>query len=263
MTEQPTSDALAPVFNTYPPRPGFFSRTFPAMSFYMKMLWAVYQADRVIKAGRGCTAEYIKASQNVARAVNSVGTRVVLENTEALRRVNGPCIIAGNHMSTLETLMLEGIIMPIMPMSIIAKHSLTKYPVFSAPLNACEPIIVGRTSPREDLRIMMTETHERVSRGRCVIVFPQTTRTAQFSPERFNSIGAKLAKRENIPLVPLALKTDFWGCGKIVKDIGKISPNLEVKFRFGEPLDASANEREAHQKCIDFITATLAEWSEK
>jgi 1-acyl-sn-glycerol-3-phosphate acyltransferase len=144
-------------------------------------------------------------------------------------------------------------------MTFIAKESLTKYPVFSTPLKGCDPIIVGRRNARDDLRIMLTGTHDRISRNISVFVFPQTTRTSMFAPEHFNSIGAKLAKRENVPLVPLALKTDFWGCGKLVKDIGKINPRLDVKFRFGEPLDAS-DEREANRKTIEFISNTLAEW---
>jgi 1-acyl-sn-glycerol-3-phosphate acyltransferase len=150
--------------------------------------------------------------------------------------------------------------MPYKPMTLIAKESLAKYPFFSAPLRACDPILVGRKNPREDLRLMTNGTHDRITRGISIVVFPQTTRTTQFSPEHFNSIGAKLAKREGVPLVPLALKTDFWGCGWPVKDIGRINPKLSVRFRFGEPLDAKVDDRIAHQKCVDFISATQKEW---
>jgi hypothetical protein len=33
-----------------------------------------------------------------------------------------------------------------------------------------------------------------------------------------------------------------------------------VRFRFGEPLDAKVDDRIAHQKCVDFISATQKEW---
>jgi 1-acyl-sn-glycerol-3-phosphate acyltransferase len=260
MAQKPDRSDPALVFNVTPPRPGVFSRTFPSFFFYTRMLRAIVHAERVIKAGRGNTSEYIKSSLDIARAVNSVGGRIAVENADVLRSLGGPCIIAANHMSSLETMLLEGIVMPIRPMTLIAKESLMKYPFFSTPLKACDPIIVGRKNPREDLRIMTSETHERITRGISVVVFPQTTRTNRFSPEHFNSIGAKLAKRENVPLVPLALKTDFWGCGRLVKDVGHIDPKLDVRFRFGEPIGAAAGDRDAHQRCLEFIGRTLEEW---
>ena len=252
---------LAPLFNTTPPRPGFFTRAFPSLTFYLRMLAAISRSARAINAGRGNLDLYIKSSLDVASSVTSTGTRIIVENEEVLRKLDGPCIIAANHMSALETMVVEGIVMPIRPMTLVTKASLMKYPIFSTPLKACDPIVVGRANPRDDLRVMVAETHDRITRGISVVVFPQTTRTNHFSPEHFNSIGAKLAKREKVPLVPLALKTDFWGCGWPIKDIGRINPRLDVHFRFGEPLDASAGEREAHQHCVDFIGATLQEWA--
>jgi 1-acyl-sn-glycerol-3-phosphate acyltransferase len=261
MAEAPSREAcLPPIFNSEPLRPGLFSRAFPSLMFYSRIVGVVVRAARSIKAGRNDPSLYIESSLGISRAVHSVGGRIVVENAEVLSKLSGPCIIAANHMGSLETLAVQGIVMPIVPMTIVAKESLMKYPMLSVPLRASDPIIVGRANPREDLRIMTTETHDRISRGISIVVFPQTTRTLEFSPENFNSIGAKLARREGVPLVPLALKTDFWGYGKIVKDLGKIDPKKTVRFRFGEPLDAAANEREAHRKCVEFIGNTLDEW---
>jgi 1-acyl-sn-glycerol-3-phosphate acyltransferase len=251
---------LPTIFNSYPPRPGLFSRLFPALTFYSKTLMVIVRAARDVRAGRRDLGLFVDNSLGEARAVNAVGARIIVENIDILRTLKGPCIIAGNHMSSLETMVLPGLIMPIMPMTFVAKKSLTKYPLFGTALMACDPIIVGRDNPREDLRIMTAGTHDRLSRGISVVVFPQTTRTKVFAPEHFNSIGAKLAKREGVPLVPLALKTDLWGNGRWMKDIGRIDPKLDVRFRFGEPIDAAADDREAHRKTVEFIEATLEEW---
>jgi 1-acyl-sn-glycerol-3-phosphate acyltransferase len=250
---------LDPLFNADAPRPGFFARAFPSLVFYSRVAHMVLHAHHYIKAGRGCPKLYIESSLRLSKAANAIGARVLVENAEVLSRLNGPCIIAANHMSSFETMALHAVVMPFRPMTIIAKESLTKYPFFSTPLKACDPIIVGRTNPREDLRIMTTQAHDRITRGISIVVFPQTTRTSEFSPDHFNSIGAKLARREGVPLLPLALKTDLWGCGSLVKDLGKIDPKKDIRYRFGEPIDAT-NEREAHQKCVEFIGATLAEW---
>jgi len=249
----------SPVFNADPGRPGLFSRFFPSLSFYSHSILVIRRAAGVLKAGCKDENVFERASKGVACAVNGVGGRIIVENLDVLRRLNGPCIVVANHMSSLETLVVPSIIMPVIPMTFVAKQSLLKYPWLGPVLEGNRAIIVGRANPRDDLRIMSTETHERLSRGVSVVVFPQTTRSAIFSPEHFNSIGAKLARREGVPLVPLALKTDFWSNGKRFKDLGRIDPKLDVRFRFGEPIDAT-NEKEAHQKAIDFIKSALAEW---
>ena len=46
-----------------------------------------------------------------------------------------------------------------------------------------------------------------------------------FDPTLFNSLGNKLAKRNNVPVIPLALITDAWGNGKYIKEAGKIDPS--------------------------------------
>ncbi|MCJ8332373.1 MAG: 1-acyl-sn-glycerol-3-phosphate acyltransferase, partial [Lentisphaeria bacterium] len=61
-------------------------------------------------------------------------------------------------------------------------------------------------------------------------------------------------------LIPLALKTDFWGNGKIIKDLGKISPAKTVHFEFSEPVIVE-NTKVEHQKVIDFIQNCLKKWN--
>lgn len=241
-------------------RPGLFSRLFPAISFYTGAFFVVRWAALIVRSGNTELEVFANASIGVRGAVERVGGRVIVENLDVLRRLNGPCVIAGNHMSSLETVVLPGLVMPVTPMTFVAKKSLLKYPWLGEVLAGSKPIIVGRENPREDLKIMSAEAHERLSRGVSVVVFPQTTRTSSFEPESFNTIGAKLARRENVPLVPLALKTDFWGNGRRFKDLGPIRPELDVRFRFGEPLDPQTDERAAHRACVDFIASSLKEW---
>ena len=96
--------------------------------------------------------------------------------------------------------------------------------------------------------------------GYSTLVFPQKTRTVNFSPDEFNSVGVKLAKKANVPLVPIALKTDFWKNGKIIKDFGNIDRSKKIFFRFGEPIHVTGNGKEDHEKIVQFIVAQLAEW---
>jgi 1-acyl-sn-glycerol-3-phosphate acyltransferase len=94
-----------------------------------------------------------------------------------------------------------------------------------------------------------------------IIVFPQSFRTTEIDPEKFNSIGVKLARKAQVPLVPIALKTDAWGSGWPVKDFGRIRPNWPIHFSFGQPMLIQGNGKDEHQQIINFIASNLKNWS--
>jgi 1-acyl-sn-glycerol-3-phosphate acyltransferase len=122
------------------------------------------------------------------------------------------------------------------------------------------PITVTRTNPREDLKAVLEEGSALLKEGRSVIIFPQTTRTMELEPERFNSIGVKLARRAGVPVVPIALKTDALGNGRVLKDFGTVDPTRDVHFSIGEPMEITGRGHEEHRRIIEFITAKLNTW---
>jgi 1-acyl-sn-glycerol-3-phosphate acyltransferase len=126
-----------------------------------------------------------------------------------------------------------------------------------------DPIAVSRTNPRQDLKAVLEGGMDRLKRGISIIVFPQTTRARSIDPTRFNTIGVKLAKRANVPIVPLALLTDAWGNGKYLNDIGKIDSSKNVYFAFGEPMWVQGRGTDEHQAIIHFISRKLQEWKDE
>ncbi len=94
-----------------------------------------------------------------------------------------------------------------------------------------------------------------------MIIFPQSTRSTVFKPEEFNSLGIKLALKAGVPVVPIALKTDAWGCGKRFKDFGPINTRKKVHIEFGEPMRVEGRGAEEHKKIIEFIHERLERWS--
>ena len=68
------------------------------------------------------------------------------------------------------------------------------------------PIVVGRTDPRKDFETVMNGGAERLKNGISIIIFPQSTRSLDFKPEEFNSLGVKLAKKAGVQVVPVAIK---------------------------------------------------------
>jgi 1-acyl-sn-glycerol-3-phosphate acyltransferase len=164
-------------------------------------------------------------------------------------------------MSTSETFLLPSILVPRKKTTFVVKRNLLTYPIFGPVMRSRNPIAVGRRDPREDFKAVMREGMERLSEGISVVVFPQSTRMSTFDPEKFNTIGVKLAKKAGVAIVPFALKTDFWSNGTILKDCGPIYRDRDVHIQFAPPMDVAGSGKEVHASIIDFIQEQLREWS--
>ncbi|MBW2610802.1 MAG: hypothetical protein JRD49_01165 [Deltaproteobacteria bacterium] len=93
-----------------------------------------------------------------------------------------------------------------------------------------------------------------------MLVFPQTTQGLRFDPDKFNTLGIKLARRAKVPVIPVAVKTDAWGVGRWVRDIGRIDPSKLVRVSFRKPVHISGNGEAEHRATIDLIKTKLAGW---
>ena len=71
-----------------------------------------------------------------------------------------------------------------------------------------------------------------------------------------------MAQRSNVPVVPLALATDAWASGSLVKDFGKIDNSKTVRFSFGAPIRIQGRGSDENQQVIRFIGDKLAGWQQ-
>lgn len=239
---------------------GFFASRFPTLYFLWKVLSIIRHDGNLAAAGRYGGREWAAGSLNTLRSLEHCGIRFHVSGMDNIDRAGEACVFVGNHMSTLETFVLPVLIQPRRKVTYVVKDSLLKYPWFGAVLGAREPIVVGRKNARADLAAVLEGGAARLAAGVSVIVFPQSTRSLALDPAQFNSIGVKLAKRAGVPVVPLALRTDAWGMGALVKDFGRISPELPVHFAFGEPLRVEGNGKAEHAAVCDFIAGHLRDW---
>lgn len=249
------------MYRTIPATVSFFARNFPELVFYSGFLSIIFRASAKAKRSQYGDAQWCQSSFQILRTLESVGCRLKMTGIEYLKQLETPCVVIANHMSVLETVVLPIVIQPFRKVTFIIKESLLVYPVFKHVMRSRNPIVVGRVNPRQDLKAVMEGGKDRLKRGISIIVFPQTTRTRSFDPAKFNSIGVKLAKRANVPIVPLALLTDAWGNGKYLKDFGKIDPAKSIYFAFGKPMWVKGRGADEHQKIIEFITGKLHEWT--
>ncbi len=238
-------------------------RFLPEVRLYSRLFSTVWMGSSKAKHGQYLTADWVANSLETLRALEEIGATIEINGVDNFRNLSGPCVFIGNHMSTLETMVLPCIISQFKDSTFVVKQSLVDYPVFKHIMRARNPITVGRTNPRDDLKAVFEGGEERLKAGRSIVIFPQTTRTGVFDPAQFNTIGIKLAKKANVPVVPIALKTDAWGNGKYLKDYGKVDVSKKVWFEFGKPMTITGRGDAEHQQIIDFISGKLREWGGK
>ncbi len=236
----------------------FASVAFYASMLYCPLYWLCARAAR----GRCDDAAWVYASNRVSDLMEDFGCPLSVEGLENINPAQ-PCVYVANHMSTLETFMLPGIIRPRQAVTFVVKSSLCTMPFFGAVMRSRDPITVERKNPRDDLAAVLDGGLERLKKGVSIIIFPQSTRSATFDPKHFNSIGAKLARHADVPLVPIALKTDAWGTGKKIKELGPIRKGRPVRYRFGQAMRVTGTGREEHAKASAFIADSLAQWQKE
>ncbi len=200
------------------------------------------------------------SSFRILRLIEKTGGKFRITGMENIIRSENPVLFVSNHMSTLETMIFPSIIAPLRKVTFIVKESLVKHPLFGPVMRSRNPIVVGRSDPRKDLEAVMTKGPELLAKGISIIIFPQSTRSLEFKHEEFNSIGVKLAKKAGVNIVPVAIKTDFWGNGRIIKEIGPLHPDRPIYIKFGEPFPIVGQGKNDNNRIIEFIKSNLLEW---
>lgn len=200
-----------------------------------------------------------QAALGVLRAIERSGGRFSITGLANLRTTDSPVVFVANHMSSLETLVPPAFIYPHKKPVFVIKQELLSVPLFGNFVKGC--IAVTRTSPTEDLRQVLNQGAEKIAQGVSVIIFPQASRSVTFDPAKFNTLGVKLARKAGVPVIPFAVKSDFWGNGKIIKDFGPISPKKTIYFEFGQPITVQGNGKQEHEQIVEFIKSRLERWA--
>jgi len=213
------------------------------------------------RKGRLDLPTWYAAAMDVFRIVENCGGRFTIKGFSHIQSTDGPVVFVANHMSTMETLILPAVIFPFKKPVYVIKDQLLKVPFFREYLNHC--IAVTRQSPSEDFKQVMTRGSQKIARGLSVIIFPQATRKRIFEPEHFNSLGIKLARRNSVPVIPLALKTDFWGEGKLIKDFGPLDVRKTIHLEFGAPIHIHGPGKKEHEQVVSFISDRLGNWEKE
>jgi 1-acyl-sn-glycerol-3-phosphate acyltransferase len=229
-------------------------------SVYSHFIATIIRSRARALAGTYDDEEWARSSWEIITFLERCQARFLIEGMNRVRGTEGPLVFISNHMSTLETLALPGLIAPIKPATFVVKEKLIHGFFWGPIMRSRNPVVVTRTDPRADLETVLREGCKRLEAGISVIIFPQGTRTELFDRTRFNSLGVKLAAKAGVGILPVAVKTDYWGSGGLFRGFGPVHRDRPVRIEFGESLPVSGRGKDAHEHCLDFIESRLRAW---
>ncbi len=229
--------------------------------FAWRYLRFLFSNRKLALSGKYDMKAWAHSSYEILKFTEDCGAKYHIAGLDYMHNVEGPVVFVSNHMSTLETMVYPCLTAPEMPTTFVVKESLLTAPIFGPVMRSRDPIAVKRQNVREDLMAVMKQGVEKLANGTSIIIFPQSTRTVDFNPKEFNSMGIKLAQKAGVKVVPMALKSDFWGNGKYVKEFGKLNRHQPVHIEFGEPFYVNGNGKEDHERVVKWITERLSKWN--
>ncbi len=244
----------------------FLVKKFPFWAtfiYYVQLLIIILIESITARKGAYKGKTWARGSLGVVKIVESAGGRFSVSGLKGLADHQGPLVYIANHMSLLDTLVLPCILLAFNSVTFVVKEGLLRYPVLGSIIRSVHPIALTRKNPREDLKLVLRQGQTLISQGCSIIIFPQATRSAVFDAASFNSLGVKLARKAGVSVVPVALKTDFQGNGRIIKDMGPVDPKKELYIKFGEPITVEGSGQVTHQQIVTFITENLTAWGTK
>src|SRR5690606_26595409 len=125
-----------------PAKVGWLARTFPSLVFHLRFVGITFYCAWQAYRGRYDDHAWTESSTQMIRFLEDVGVRFEITGMDYLRQVRGACLVVGNHMSSLETMVLPAIVRPIKQVTFVVKQSLLYYPIFKHVMRSRNPVAV-------------------------------------------------------------------------------------------------------------------------
>jgi 1-acyl-sn-glycerol-3-phosphate acyltransferase len=153
-----------------------------------------------------------------------------------------PCVILSKHQSAWETIAYQKIFPA---QAWVLKRELLWIPFFGWGLAATRPIAIDRSAGIRALDDVVKQGMDRLAGGRYVVVFPEGTRMAPGQRGHYNPGGAMLAKKADVPVVPVAHNSgSFWSRRGFLKKPGvievRVGPPISVVDKRAKQINAEA-----------------------
>ena len=186
------------------------------------------------------------------RLLRLADVRVRVEGEEHLKH-EGALIIVANHESWFDVWALAGWL-PIEP-HFIAKHELSKIPIFGRAWQACGHISVDRGN-RESAIESLERAGERIrDEGLRMVLFAEGTRSATGELQEFKKGPFVLAIQGGVPIVPVGILGTRPLMPKGSYRIGR----GEIVVRVGEPISVTGMGHDDRDRLKEMVRGAIAE----
>lgn len=231
-------------------------------AFYMDYFRQVLNARKLALAGKYDDQRWAESSLDILKKVERHRGRFDIRGIDILRdaAADAPYVFISNHMSTLETQILPSLIAPFMRVTFVVKESLVNGWAFGPVMRSRDPVTVRRKGAREDLEAVLTGGQRRLKEGISMVVFPQSTRSRELRHDNFNTLGIKLALKAGVKVIPVAVKTDFWGERGLFRGFGPVRPERTIHIEFHAPVEINGRGKREHEEIFSFISSRIETW---
>jgi 1-acyl-sn-glycerol-3-phosphate acyltransferase len=203
---------------------------------------------------------FIRTSAFVARVIVRCLTRVrVTGALDAIPR-EGPLIIASNHASNADGVVIGAWLTPRLGRRIhwLGKREMTEWPLIGPFVLAGSVHPVDRAHVEIDVFRLLIRLLEA---GNVVVVFPEGTRSPTGGLQSAKEGVAMLALRTNAAILPVGLiDTDrFWPKGAIPRIGGRVEMRVGEPFRLAEALPPGLDRRAIKAAATELIMGRIAD----
>lgn len=250
-------------YRTPPGRKSRLVRWMPRLAsfhYHAGVTALLVKGGTVARMGRYDELHWAQSGIDIVRAAERSGGRFEITGLRNLESPIEAMVIISNHMSAIETYVMGGLVLPFRDMAFIMKSSLMDYPIIGHLMRALRSIPVTRQNPRQDFTEVLTHGVPILKSGRSIVVFPQSTRAEKFDSRAFNTLGIKLAVHAGVPVLPVAVKSDFLRNGKYFRNVGPVDASRTIHLEFGAPIPIEGKGKAQHETVIRFIEERLRKW---
>jgi 1-acyl-sn-glycerol-3-phosphate acyltransferase len=162
----------------------------------------------------------------------------------------GGLLVVSSHQSHLDPLLLG--LATDRRLSTLARSSLYHFKPFAAVITALDAVPIDRNA---SMLKTMKAVIGRLRDGRAMVIFPEGTRTATGRLSELKSGFALLAKKAEVPIVPVAIVGAYecWPRTSLLPGPGRI------RLEFGSVIPAAEVARLDEREILELCTARLRE----
>ena len=200
--------------------------------YLIKIMPAYFKANRFLKEGKIKERDILVnsiASKWAKDLLKLAGAKVTViggENVPLDRAV----LFASNHQGSFDIPILLGCIDK--PKAFIAKVEMLKLPIICNWMKQMNCVFLDRHDLRQSLQVM-NEVTEYLKMGYSMAIFPEGKRSKGKTMGEFKAGSLRIAKKANVPIVPVTIKGSF----KLMEQNGFIIKPAEVEIVISEPIE--------------------------